>query len=97
MPDPLTEAEIEVIDPMPPPFYSGPEFARIKEKAAKLEAEGLPPDLMEKAQAEAEQVAWARAKYQKLRGPSKSMREFARQEVLCRLYDETHKRKRGYG
>jgi hypothetical protein len=94
---PLTEEEIEAIDPVPPPFYSGPEFARIKEKAQKIEAEGIDPEILMRVESEAEQVAWGRAKYQKLRGPSKSMREFARQEVLCRVYDETHKRKRGYG
>jgi hypothetical protein len=93
----LTEEEIEAIDPMPPPFYSGPEFARIKDKAQKLETEGIAEDALARATEEAERIAWARAKYQKLRSPSKSMREFARQEVLCRLYDETHKRKRGYG
>ena len=94
---PLTEEEIEAIDPIAPPFYSGPEFARLKEKAQKLLAEGVSPDVEARVEEEAERIAWARAKYQKLRGPSKSMREFARHEVLCRIYDETHKRKRGYG
>ena len=92
----MTEEEIEALEPIPPPFYSGPEFARIKEKAQKLEAEGLPEDVNARATEEAERVAWARAKYQKLNRPSKGMREFARQEVLCRIYDETHKKKRGY-
>ena len=92
----LTEEEIEAIDPIAPPFYSGPEFARIKEKANKIEAEGVAPDLIARVEEEAERIAWGRSKYQKLRSPSKSMREFARQEVLCRIYDETHKRKRGY-
>ena len=94
---PLTEEEIEAIDPIAPPFYSGPEFARLKEKAQKLLAEGVSPDVEARVEEEAERIAWARAKYQKLRSPSKSMREFARQEVLCRIFDETHKRKRGYG
>ena len=93
----LSEEEIEALEPIAPPFYSGPEFARIKEKALKLLAEGIAPDVEERVEAEAERIAWSRAKYQKLRGPSKSMREFARHEVLCRIYDETHKRKRGYG
>jgi hypothetical protein len=94
---PLSEEEIEALEPVAPPFYSGPEFARIKEKAQKLEAEGIAPDVEERVTQEAEKIAWGRAKYQKLRSPSKSMREFARYEVLCRIYDETHKRKRGYG
>ena len=93
----LTEEEIEAVEPVAPPFYSGPELARIKEKAQRMEAEGLPPDAEARVAAEAERVAWGRAKYQKLRNPSKAMREFARQEVLTRLYDETHKKKRGYG
>ncbi|MBW3625133.1 MAG: hypothetical protein KY468_17185 [Armatimonadetes bacterium] len=94
---PITEEEIEAIDPIAPPFYSGPEFARIREKAKKIEAEGIAPDIISRVEEESERIAWGRAKYQKLRSPSKSMREFARQEVLCRVYDETHKRKRGYG
>jgi hypothetical protein len=94
---PLTEDEIEALEPVAPPFYSGPEFARIKDKAQKMEAEGVPSELAQRVEAEAERTAWARAKYQKLSRPSKSMREFARQEALCRIYDETHKRKRGYG
>lgn len=93
----LTQEEIEEIDPIAPPFYSGPEFARIKEKAQKIEAEEIDPDVLTRVETESERIAWGRAKYQKLRSPSKSMREFARQEVLCRIYDETHKRKRGYG
>lgn len=92
----LTEEEIEAIDAIAPPFYSGPEFARIKEKAQKIEAQGVEADVLARVEEESERIAWGRAKYQKLRSPSKSMREFARQEVLCRIYDETHKRKRGY-
>jgi len=93
---PLTEEEIEALEPVSPPFYSGPEFARIKEKALKLEAEGLTDEVEARVSEEAERIAWARAKYQKLNRPSKGMREFARHEVLCRVFDETHKRKRGY-
>jgi hypothetical protein len=95
---PLTPEEIESLEPMPPPFYSGPEFARIRDKARKMAEESQSsPEVLQRAEAEAEKIAWARAKYQKLNRPSKSMREFAQQEVLCRIYDETHKRKRGYG
>ena len=93
---PMSEEEIADLEPIAPPFYSGPELARIKEKAIKLEAAGLTPEVESRVAEEAEQIAWARAKYQKLRGPSKSMREFARQEVLTRVFDETHKKKRGY-
>ena len=93
---PLTDEEVADLDPIAPPFYSGPELARIREKAKKLEEAGLTADVETRVADDAERIAWARAKYQKLRSPSKSMREFARQEVLTRVFDETHKKKRDY-
>lgn len=87
----------EALEPLPPPYYSGPELARIYEKAQKVEQEGLSPEEREWVEKETQRVAWGRAKYQRLHRPSRSMIDFARKEALAKIYNQRHPPRRDYG